>query len=154
MLKRKSTRVWVLGYIRVCVHMGMFAYLLYLVFKFPSAEQRWWETFRGQLFCLVIFPLLMGLFIMKTQRTELFIYKPHLLKLRNLMMWNTSIDVPGVRNRNLVLPRIGKLQSFFDYSYLDIQDDINTIQTRKQWKLCIMVKDYMGTEFLEIYSST
>lgn len=69
-------------------------------------------------------------------------------------MWNTSIDVPGVRNRNLVLPRIGKLQSFFDYSYLDIQDDINTIQTRKQWKLCIMVKDYMGTEFLEIYSST
>lgn len=30
---------------------------------------------------------------MKTQFTELFIYKPHLLKLRNLMMWNTSIDV-------------------------------------------------------------
>lgn len=32
------------------------------------------------------FPLLVGLFIMKTQLTEVFIYKPHLLKLRNLMM--------------------------------------------------------------------
>lgn len=43
---------------------------------------------------------LKGLFIMKTQPTEFFLCKPHLLQLRNLMMGNTSNDVLGVENRN------------------------------------------------------
>lgn len=43
---------------------------------------------------------LLGLFIMKTQPTEFFLCKPHLSQLRNLMMGNTSIGVPGVKNRN------------------------------------------------------
>lgn len=64
---------------------------------------------------------------METQLTEFFIYKPHLLKLRSVMMWNTSINVLLSKIETEVLPRIGKLQSFFNYSYSDIQDTRNTI---------------------------
>lgn len=46
----------------------------------------------GQRYCLDV-SRSMGLFIRKTQLPEVFIHKPHLLKLRNLMMRNTSIDV-------------------------------------------------------------
>lgn len=61
-------------------------------FQMPFSRAKVMETCRTTVL-LREFSRPMGLFIRKTPLTEVFIYKPHLLKLRNLMMRNTSIDV-------------------------------------------------------------
>lgn len=58
------------------------------------------ETLQRATVLLLESSSLIGLFLMKTQPTEFFLCKPHLLQLRNLMMGNTSIGVLGLENRN------------------------------------------------------